>query len=305
MKKFILIFFFLFSFSFGKNIEIKLKDIVYISKYEVYLSDIATIKTQNKNFKNYLSSIYIKTITDKTVVSKEEILQALKKNFIDLSSVEIYGKKTIVVLNKTRIDKEKLEEIVKSYIKKHYPNIYIENISLRAPSIEVLGEPKISIKEKGKTSSYIYLDIKLLNINKNLSASIKYAPLLEVVVAKYPLPKGHIIKYKDVKISRIKIKRGKDYIDKLELAVGKKLKRTKRKGEPILFRDLEKQYLVRKNSNVKVIYNKGNFKIELIGRALENGDKGQIIKVKNISSGKVIQCKVIGINRVEFLSGDY
>lgn len=303
--KIFLILLFLTKISLGAQVKIYLKEIVYLSKYEVKLSDIADIKAKNQNLKKYLSSITIKKIYDKGVITKEDILEKLKENFIDLSQTTIYGKKTIVVLKKTTIDKVFLEKLIRNYTKKSYPNIEIENISIRNISINVIGKPKIIIKEKGKTSSYIYLSIIFPNLNKEISASVKYSQIIKAVVANYPLPKGHIVKPKDVKISYIKPKRKKGYIDKIDLVLGKKLKRSIKKDEPISFRDLEKEYLVRKNSNVKVLYKKGNFKIELLGRALENGEKGQIIKVKNISSGKVVQCKVIGINKVEFLSGDY
>ncbi|RUM50483.1 MAG: flagella basal body P-ring formation protein FlgA [Hydrogenothermus sp.] len=303
--KIFLILLFLAKISLGAQVEIYLKEIVYLSKYEVNLSDIADIKAKNQNLKKYLSSIIVKKIYDKGVITKEDILKSLKENFIDLSQAVIHGEKTIVAIKKTTIDRVFLEKHIRNYIRKSYPNVEIENISIRNVSISVIGKPEIIVKEKGKTSSYIYLSVIFPDLNKEISASVRYTQIIKAVVANYPLPKGHIIKPKDVKISYIKPKRIRGYIDKIDLVLGKKLKRSIKKDEPIGFRDLEKEYLVRKNNNVKVVYKKGSFKIELLGRALENGEKEQIIRVKNISSGKVIQCKVIGINKVEFLSGDY
>jgi flagella basal body P-ring formation protein FlgA len=292
---------------FGANIEIYLKEVVYLPKYDVFLSDIANIKTKNKNLKTYLSSLVVKRIYDREVITKEEIINLLKKNFLDISQTKIYGEKTIVVLEKSTIDKEFLKEYIKKYIAKKYPNIEIEDISIRNINIQVLGKPNIKIKEKGKTNSYIYLSLKIPNLSRSreISASVRYSKIVKAVVANYPLPKGHIIKPEDIRVSYIKLKRKRDYIDNVKLVIGKSLKRNINKNQPISFKDLKKEYLVRKNSNIRVIYKKGNFKIEILGRALENGEKGQIIKVKNISSGKVIQCKVIGANKVEFLSGQY
>lgn len=156
MQAFIKIFLILLFFtkiSLGAQVKIYLKEIVYLSKYEVKLSDIADIKAKNQNLKKYLSSITVKKIHDKGVITKEDILEKLKENFIDLSQTTIYGKKTIVVLKKTTIDKVFLEKLIRNYTKKSYPNIEIENISIRNISINVIGKPKIIIKEKGKTSS--------------------------------------------------------------------------------------------------------------------------------------------------------
>ena len=59
-------------------------------------------------------------------------------------------------------------------------------------------------------------------------------------------------------------------------------------------------YLVKRGNPVKVVYVKGPIKIEIIGIALENGREGDIIKVKNPSTGKILPCRVVGENVVLF-----
>lgn len=290
---------------YASEIKIYLKEIVYLPKTEVSLGDIAEIKTKNENLKKYLSSIQIKNVYSKGIIRTQDIKKALKENFINLNQTKIYGEKTIVVVKKTNINQQFLKDYIQKYLKKHYPNIAVETINIRNVSIDIVGNPEIIIKEKGKTSSYIYLSVIFPNLNREISASVKYSKIIKAVVANYPLYKGHIIKPEDIRLANIKSTRNRSFIDDIDLLIGKRLKRNIKKDEPISFRDLEKEYFVRKNSNVKVVYQKGTFKIELLGRALENGEKGQIIKVKNLSSGKVIQCKVIGINKVKFLSVEY
>ena len=295
----------LFFFSYASNVQIDLKEIVYIDKKQILLKDVADVKSDNENLKNYIENIILGYTSRKTVIRRKDVLNALKENFVDTSKVKINGSQVIVVVKKSTLDENYIKQKVRQFLKERYPDIFIENIQLRRLKLQVVGKPQVIIKEKGRTSSYIYLTVLLPDVGRQISVSVKYAKLIKAVVARYPLPKGHIISAKDVVLKQVKVKRKKDYIEDIKDAVGKKLKRSVKKDQPISYFDLEKQFLVRKNSNVKVIYKKGSFKIELLGRALENGELGQIIKVKNISSGKVIQCKVVGINQVEFLSGGF
>jgi len=297
--------FLLFSFSFASKIEIYLKDIVYLEKEEVLIKDIADVKSTSKKLQNYIESLSVDNISSKKVITKQQLIKVLKENFVDTSKVKIAGDQTIVVVKKYFIDENFIKEKLKQHIKKKYPDILIDSVQVKKIKLAVVGKPKILIKEKGKTHSYLYFTISIPAVKKEISASVRYSPVITAVVAKYPLLRGHVISVKDVAIKKVKIKRKKDYLDNIKDVVGKKLKRNIKKGQPISYSDLEKQFLVRKNSNVKVIYKKGSFKIELLGRALENGEIGHIIKVKNISSGKVMQCRVIGINKVEFLSGGF
>jgi len=291
--------------AFASQVDIYLKDIVFLNKSKVYIKDIAKVNAKNKQLAKYINSLYIGSFSQKGVVKKNQVLKLLKDNFLDTSQVKIHNNQTIVVVKKSTIDDSFIKNAVSNYLKHRYPNIYIENISVKKFSTEAVGKPKVLIKEKGKTSSYIYLTVLLPNLDKKVPVSVKYALAERVVVAKYPLPRGHTVKLSDVKLSKVKLKKHRQYIENLEEVVGKKLKRAVKKGQPITYEHLEKQYLVRKSSSVKVLYSKGSFKIEILGKALENGELGEVIKVRNISSGKVIQCKVIGLNQVQFLSGQF
>ncbi len=292
--------------SFASQITITLKDVAFVNSNDVYLKDIANINTKSPSLKKYLAEIKLTTIyRNKTIIASKLVQQRLVENLIDIKKVKIIGDKTIVVLNKKQITAQELIPVITRYIKKHYKNIRIKKITVSPEKVDVIGNYSIKITPKGKTSSYIYLSIKLVPTDRELSASVRYVKLTKAVVAKHFLPKGLRITPLDVKISQVEVKPNKEYIKDLNDVLGKKLRRNIKEGEPITYRDLLKNYLVRRNSNVKVIYQRGAFKIELLGRALQNGELGDIIKVRNLSSGKVIQCKVIGINKVLFLSGQF
>ena len=63
-------------------------------------------------------------------------------------------------------------------------------------------------------------------------------------------------------------------------------------GTPVLKRFVEVPFAVKRGQLVKIVAEKGGIYVETTGKALQNGRVGDIIKVKNIYSGKVIEGRV-------------
>ena len=76
--------------------------------------------------------------------------------------------------------------------------------------------------------------------------------------------------------------------------LGKRLKCYLKPGEPIYARDVEPVYLVKKGDKVRFYSKSGAVTIEAIARALDSGALGQIIKVVNLDSRRVVLAKVVG-----------
>ncbi len=70
-------------------------------------------------------------------------------------------------------------------------------------------------------------------------------------------------------------------------------------GEIIRKRFLRKRYLVKKGDMVRILYRKGSIEISYEGEALENGYRGSMIRVRVISSGKIIRGRVLSEGEVE------
>ena len=63
-------------------------------------------------------------------------------------------------------------------------------------------------------------------------------------------------------------------------------------GEVVLERFVEVPFAVKRGQLVKIVAKKGGIYVETLGRALQNGRVGDIIRVKNVYSGKVIEGRV-------------
>jgi len=305
----IFIFFLFVGASFAAT-TIKLKSQVYTNKENIYLSDIAVVSSDNSKFKEFLENLYITDFPQDIFskrITKKQIKDILEANYINTSEISIVGSYCTIKRSINKLTPEKIKDDVQSFLLRRYPDI--EVVSISVPRIRSIQRKnlRIKIKERSKTSSYIYLTYFVYNGNfllRRISVPVKYKKISYVVFSVVDIRKGEYITREKISLKKY-TGNTRHLFTSLEEILGKKAKINIKADIPIKDYMIVPDYLVQRGSNVKIIYNKGIIHIELIGRALENGQLNQIIKVKNISSGKVIPCKVIGRNQVLFIGGSF
>jgi len=130
----------------------------------------------------------------------------------------------------------------------------------------------------------------------------KYYPLSSVPVLVEPVSRGQIIRpdqveYRDFRSERVPSGAIRDIND----VIGKEVVRAGTPNEPLLFRDLTNPILVRRGALVTIRLVTANMSLTARGKALENGSKGDVIRVVNQSSNKTIQVEVVAENEVRAL----
>jgi flagella basal body P-ring formation protein FlgA len=68
---------------------------------------------------------------------------------------------------------------------------------------------------------------------------------------------------------------------------------------PIRAHEITKPRLITKKGQVELIYSSNYITIRGVGQALEDGAQGDLIRIKNIDSGRAITARVIGQNKAE------
>ncbi len=204
-----------------------------------------------------------------------------------------------LVFLKGNLHAQSISQIVKEYVKSHYPDYKVLRVS--APSADIKGKARIELEFQDKFYLRFNVSGDLNGKEKTFPVSVRVVKLKSVLIAsKDILPKQLIIRkylsYK--KVPEYKVNGGFSSIDDI---LGKRAKRLIKKDRIIKQFDVIPDFKVFKNRPVKVIYANGAIKIEMMGIALKNGAIGDIIEVKNISTGKKLLCKVIGNGVVEFL----
>lgn len=137
---------------------------------------------------------------------------------------------------------------------------------------------------------------------RNYRISGKYYPLTSVPVLVDPVQRGHIVRpdqveYREFKSERVPAGAIRDIND----VIGKEVIRPTNPNEPLMFRDFTTPILVRRGALVTIRLVTANMSLTASGKALENGSKGDIIRVVNQSSNKTIQVEVVGENDVRAL----
>ena len=124
-------------------------------------------------------------------------------------------------------------------------------------------------------------------VNK-LKSKTKNKQLSNFYALKNFKEKGSIIKEKDLIIIKRKNSQRNVFISDKSDIVGKKLKKSVNSNQLIKRSNLQKDWLIKKNSQVTIINNKSFVTIKEHGLAMNDANYMDMIKVKNIKSGKVI-----------------
>lgn len=80
--------------------------------------------------------------------------------------------------------------------------------------------------------------------------------------------------------------------------IGRRLTVNLGEGRAVLARHLEKEWLVYENNPVAIVYSGGVFAVTATGEALQDGQLGDLIDVRNTGSGLMIKAIVAGRNKV-------
>lgn len=128
--------------------------------------------------------------------------------------------------------------------------------------------------------------------------SIQVKVFKNVPVAKAPLYKGQVISESDLKIERVELKPGSSILDSKESIIGQQLRKDVNAGENFLKQDLQSELLVRRGELVTAEMIQKNIRLGIEVRSEQDGQKGDIISVKNPISQQVFSVTVMGKGKV-------
>jgi flagella basal body P-ring formation protein FlgA len=116
----------------------------------------------------------------------------------------------------------------------------------------------------------------------------------EVVVSSKPMVSNEIVTGKDVRIERRDVSglNARPFY-RLDDVVGQQVSRAVSMNEALTQRNLERPTLIRRSNIVMLVYETGALRVETPGTAEENGRAGELIQVKNASSGKLLRGRLV------------
>ena len=124
--------------------------------------------------------------------------------------------------------------------------------------------------------------------------------LKKVPVVAKPIQAGEILREEYVSLELRELSRlPHDVIFDISLALGKEVRTSLRPGMVLRTSHLQLPVVVKRNEEVEIIARGKNFIVKAKGIALENGRLGEVIRVRNKESNKVVFGKVVGERQVE------
>ena len=132
------------------------------------------------------------------------------------------------------------------------------------------------------------------NLLRTESVRTRIEVLQDVVTAARGLPAGTVLAESDIRTVRRWVRRIHPHsLPSMEATSGKRLTMQVASGAEILATMLKEVPLVRKGKMVKMVFDNGAMQIVTVGLSEEDGVAGNIVRVKNITSNKIIYARVL------------
>jgi len=122
----------------------------------------------------------------------------------------------------------------------------------------------------------------------------------QIVIAAEPISRGALIGVQQLTLGRADTSRSADeYFSRVDQVAGQRAKRTIGSQQAVMIRDLEPALLVSRGEQVVLEANRGGVQIRVKALALQDGRKGEQIRVQNLQSKREVYAEVVDSGRVQ------
>jgi flagella basal body P-ring formation protein FlgA len=121
----------------------------------------------------------------------------------------------------------------------------------------------------------------------------------KVVVAAVDVPANKPLQPDDVTLDRRDITATRDTLPDTAAAEGLSSRRSLRAGDVLRKTFLVAPTLVKRGDAVRIVAHQGNIEVTVAGEALDAGAQGELVRVRNATTGTVIRARVIAAGAVE------
>ncbi|WP_317204950.1 flagellar basal body P-ring formation chaperone FlgA [Janthinobacterium sp.] len=128
---------------------------------------------------------------------------------------------------------------------------------------------------------------------------VRAAVSARVAVSAAPLPAGKALTAQDVAMERRDISAIGDSLAEPGAALGLASRRSLRAGEVLRRGQLVALAVVKRGEAVRIVARRAQVEVSMAGEALDAGAPGALVRVRNTTSGAVIQARVVAAGTVE------
>ena len=121
----------------------------------------------------------------------------------------------------------------------------------------------------------------------------------EVVRLSRSLKRGAVVTANDIEMAPAGISHGLGVFTDASDAIGRKLIANVGEGRVLQARQLEQNWMIARDMLVEIAFQNSSVSVSMPGIALQNGQLGELIEVRNSSSGRILQATVTGPQKVK------
>lgn len=149
------------------------------------------------------------------------------------------------------------------------------------PGARRSGNVSVGISCEGVKPWKIYVQVSIL-------------VLRDVAILNRPAVKGEVLDKTMVRFEKRDVSRaGSTYLNNVDQLVGYRFRRSSAAGKVLQPKMLEVPLLVERGSRVTIIAEMNSLTVRMKGEAMTDGSLGKVIRVKNLSSNRVVQGEII------------
>lgn len=167
---------------------------------------------------------------------------------------------------------------------------------------DTVGEPRVktfTLDEKSGRFTAVIQGPPGPDMQRQITIAGRAVPQIEVSVPVDRITSGHILRESDLETVRLPAAR----VSRTALVhavdmIGQEATRTLSAGQPIANASLRAPQLVQRDARVTITLETKNMQLTAIGRAMQSGAEGEVVRVQNLQSRITIDAVVTGENRV-------
>ena len=126
--------------------------------------------------------------------------------------------------------------------------------------------------------------------------------MFDVVVLTRSVSKGDVLTKDDVLVRSVREAKARGTIEDPARAIGRKMRQSVASRRALKPRHLEKNWMIEKDDIITMRVNSNGIEVLGVGIAQEPGQLGEIIRMRNASSGVLLRVKVTGDKNVDVVS---
>lgn len=165
-----------------------------------------------------------------------------------------------------------------------------------ASSSDELIKIESSAKQRGTTLIYLSMG-KGNEVARRVPLSIRVMPFAWVPVVREGMKRNHILESSDLSWERREVTAVRNDWPETAKDLPRnafRARRTLRAGDILCWNDVERVPDILRGSTVTIISSQGNVEVSLPGKALEDGQKGELIRVENSQYRRILEARVSG-----------